>query len=524
MNPANSNGQPEQIKNIIVLGGGSAGFLAAFAIKKHLPEIPITVVRSTKMGVIGVGEGTIWSVVNFLHRFLELDAKRFHVTCKPGIKLGIHYIWGPRPFFNYTFAPQLTAPLKGTELPRGYFCQENFDYADLASVMMTYDKVCVKKSNGEPQLPSSFAYHLENQLFVEYLEEIAQEWGIETVDDIVSGVKQDASGIKALHLESGNSLEADFFVDCSGFRAELIGNALGSEFVDFNDALYCDSAIFGGWERTPEDVYHPYTTAETMNSGWSWKIEHDHVVNRGYVYCSSFISDDEADEEFRKKNPHIKSTRRIKFRPGARRQTWVKNVVALGNSAGFVEPLEATAIGMICDAALNVVRALRSSGGRNLPAVRDAYNRIQSQNWELIRDFLAVHYRFNTRLDTPFWKACTNDTPLGGAQKYVDFYQEVGPDFSLIGTDLKRDFFDAEGYLSMLVGQNVPYRLKVNIGPRDKHAWKIYKNDLYEATYNAMDMREYVEFVRGQGLDEYSPSRLPNFDLQSENIGELKWH
>ena len=235
MNPANSNGQPEQIKNIIVLGGGSAGFLAAFAIKKHLPEIPITVVRSTKMGVIGVGEGTIWSVVNFLHRFLELDAKRFHMTCKPGIKLGIHYIWGPRPFFNYTFAPQLTAPLRGTELPRGYFCQDNFDYADLASVMMTYDKVCVKKPNGEPQLPSSFAYHLENQLFVEYLEEIAQEWGIETVDDVVSGVQQDDSGIKALHLESGNSLEADFFVDCSGFRAELIGNALGSEFVDFND-------------------------------------------------------------------------------------------------------------------------------------------------------------------------------------------------------------------------------------------------------------------------------------------------
>ena len=312
----NPNGQPNQIKNIVVLGGGSAGFLAAFAIKKHLPEIPVKVVRSTKMGVIGVGEGTIWSVVNFLHRFLELDSKRFHQFCKPGIKLGIHYIWGPRPFFNYTFAPQLTAPLKGTELPRGYFCRDSFDYADLASVMMTQDKVCIKKPNGEPQMPGSFAYHLENRLFVSFMEQVAKELGIETVDDIVSDVEQDESGIKSLHLESGRQIEADFFVDCSGFRAELIGKALGVEFVDFSDALYCDKAIFGGWERRPEDVYHPYTTAETMNSGWSWRIEHDHVVNRGYVYCSSFISDDEADAVFAKKIRTSSRRTASSFAPG----------------------------------------------------------------------------------------------------------------------------------------------------------------------------------------------------------------
>ncbi|MEM9058151.1 MAG: tryptophan 7-halogenase, partial [Pseudomonadota bacterium] len=335
------------IEKIAVLGGGSAGFLAAFALKKQLPEVPLVVVRSTAMGVIGVGEGTIWSVVNFLHRFLELDPARFHRECKPGIKLGIHYLWGPRPFFNYTFAPQLTAPLKGTEHARGYFCQDSFDYADLASVLMTHDKVCLKKPNGEPYLPASYAYHLENERFVRYLEAMAVELGIETVDDVVASVEQDDSGITALKLESGASLAADFFVDCSGFRAELIGKALGEPFVEFSDVLPCDTAIFGGWERTPDDVYHPYTTAETMDAGWSWRIEHDHVVNRGYVYCSSFIGDDEADAEFRRKNPHVKATRSVKFQPGVRRNVWVKNVLALGNAAGFVEPLEATAIGMI---------------------------------------------------------------------------------------------------------------------------------------------------------------------------------
>lgn len=512
------------IRRIVVLGGGSAGFLAAFAIKKHLPDISLTVVRSTSMGVIGVGEGTIWSVVNFLHRYLELDPVRFHKACKPSIKLGIHYLWGPRPFFNYTFAPQLSAPLKGTRLPRGYFCQENFEYADLASALMTHNKVCLTKPNGEPQLPPSFAYHLENQCFVAYLEELAREWEIETVDDIVADVVQDDTGIRSLQLKSGNTIDGDLFVDCSGFRAELIGKALQEPIIDFSDTLFCDSAIFGGWERTPDDIYHPYTTAETMDAGWSWRIEHDEVVNRGYVYCSAFISADEAEAEFRRKNPKVESTRGVKFKPTARRRLWVKNVVALGNSAGFVEPLEATAIGMICDGALNLVRGLESAGGVVSPAVRDAYNRIQTENWRLIRDFLAIHYRFNTRLDTPFWRACINDTPLGGAQKYVDFYLDVGPDFSLIHTDLKRDFFDAEGYLSMLVGQQVPYRRKVQMSLKDKHAWRVHKNNLRDLTFNAMDMFEYAAAVRGEGVSDSANVSVNDFYRQTANLGELSWH
>ena len=512
----------KKINRIVVLGGGSAGFLAAFGIKKQMPEIEVVVVRSTKMGVIGVGEGTIWSVVNFLHHFIGIPAEDFHKKINPSIKLGIHYLWGPRPFFNYTFAPQLTAPLKGSEIPRGYFCDEDFDYADMASVLMTHDKVCIRKPNGLPHLPGSFAYHLENRLFVGYLEELASEYEIETIDDLVCGVEDDEDGINTLILESGQKVSADFFIDCSGFRAELIGKALNEEFKSFQDVLYCDRAIFGGWERTPDDPYHPYTTAETMNSGWSWQIEHDHVVNRGYVYCSQFISDDEADAEFRKRNPNIEHTKSVKFNAGVRKRTWVKNVIAFGNAAGFVEPLEATAIGMICDGVVNFVRAIKSTGGYLAPAARDAYNRLQETNWELIRDFLAVHYKFNKRLDTPFWNACINDTNLGGAQKYIDLYHEVGPDFSLLTTEMKRDFFGAEGYLSMLVGQQLPYRRQLDLSFEEKHRWKLYRNNLKESIYEAMDMKEYLEFVRGSGLPEFSESkRLP---AEAEGVGELQWH
>ncbi len=210
----------------------------------------------------------------------------------------------------------------------------------------------------------------------------------------------------------------------------------------------------------------------------------------------------------------------MKFRAGVRRRTWVKNVVALGNSAGFVEPLEATAIGMICDGSVSLVRALKSTGGILADAPRDAYNRLQTTNWEIIRDFLAIHYKFNRRLETPFWHACVNDTPLGGAQKYVDYYQEVGPDFSLLHTDLKRDFFSAEGYLSMLLGQQVPYRRQIEFSVKEKHTWKLARDGLKDAMFNAMDMNEYLAHVRGHAAPV--STRPPTRDLGA--TGELQWH
>ncbi|MEM7456900.1 MAG: tryptophan halogenase family protein [Planctomycetota bacterium] len=530
-NSPNTNGAPvlngsssRKVNRVVVLGGGSAGFLVALAIKKHLPDTPLVVVRSTKMGVIGVGEGTIWSVVNFLHRFLGLDPARFHRDVRPTLKLGIHYLWGSRPFFNYTFAPQLSQPLEKTNILRGYFCDEECDYADIASALMTFDKACLRLPNGQPQILPNHAYHLENRRFVGFLESISDEWGIEKIDDLVNGVEQDESGIKALLLESGNRVEGDLFIDASGFRSELIGKALDVEFVDFSNELYCDSAIFGGWERNEEDVIHPYTTAETMDAGWSWRIEHDEVVNRGYVFCSKYISDEDADAEFRRKNPHVEMTKCIKFRPGVRRKTWHKNVIAVGNSAGFVEPLEATAIGMICDSAVNIVRALAANEGHIHPVQAEAYSRIQFENWEIIRDFLALHYKFNDRLDTPFWNAAQEETPLGRTEKIVDYYRVTGPDMSLIGADLKRDFFDLEGYLSMLVGQKVPYERKIEFSLQERNQWKVYKNRLRDSMYSAMDMRECLTHLRGENAFANPNKEGATIDINSPHVGELQWH
>ncbi len=527
------NGRPTRtIRRIVVLGGGTAGFLAALALRKHVQDVAVTVIRSTKMGVIGVGEGTIPSVVHFLHRFLGYDADVLYREVRAAPKLGIRYEWGPRPFFNYTFTGQVIGSHRSLAMPRGYYCRESFDFADLNSALMVHDRVCVRMPNGQAKFNPNLSYHLENRKFVAFLERQADMARIEKIDDIVERVVTDTEGVRELHLASGQVITADLFVDASGFRAELIGRALKEPTAEYSDALFCDRAVVGTWDRTDE-TYHAYTTAETMDAGWCWRIEHDERINRGYVFCSKFISDDQAIEEFGRKNPRARVGKVIPFPAGVRRRTWVRNVIAIGNAAGFVEPLEATAIGMICDASLRLVKALQASGNRAVPIQRDIFNRVTRKNWDIIRDFLALHYKFNTRLDTPFWRAARADVSLGDAQAYVDYYRAVGPDFSILDTELKRDFFTAEGYLVMLLGQQVPFERPVVISPEQQQAWNAYKSNLRAVAADGLTVPEFLDRVRAEATGAQfarQAAMARNVERRDARIGdgpkvgELNWH
>ncbi len=514
------------VKRVLVLGGGSAGFLAAAALKIKCPELDVVVLRSLKMGVIGVGEGTIPSVVHFLHRYLGIDSTEFHQEVHPAIKLGIQYLWGPRPRFHYTFSAQLSSPHPELPLARGYYCQDNFDYADLNSALMATGKVCLRRPDGHPRFNPNFAYHLENKRFVGYLESLADKLKISKIDDILVGVDQDEHGIIGLRLDSGQTEKADLYVDCSGFQSELLGKALAEPFVSFEDALYCNRAIVGGWARTDEP-YYPFTTAETMTSGWCWQIEHDDLVNRGYVYSPDFISDEEAEREFRDKNPKITRTHIVRFKAGVYRRTWVKNVVAIGNAAGFVEPLEATAIGIICDAAFHLCTAIRTANYFVGQMQREIFNRVTYDNWIIVRDFLAIHYRFNSRLQTPFWKACQESVPVGTADEIVNLYRDVGPDLSLLASELKRNFFTAEGYLAMLVGQKVPYRDSDRVPNGQARIWDRFRSRLHQLASNGMDMSEYLEYLRthGNNFGEGAGGQRQMQRVGAGNkMGELNWH
>ena len=284
----------------------------------------------------------------------------------------------------------------------GFYCFDDMENASLGSSFMAQDKMFERAADGRPILHMDFAYHIENESFADFLESLAVRSGVKIISDTIAAVRQDEQGVAAINLASGNTETADLYVDCSGFSSLLLGKTLGEPFVSYTSTLFCDRAVIGGWPRTDEPL-RPYTIAETMNSGWCWQIEHPTRINRGYVYSSAFISDEEAERELREKNPKLVGpTRIVKFISGRYERSWVKNVVAIGNASGFVEPLEATALAIIGTRCMLLTELLMESDLIAHPADARMFNSLTARVWDSVRRFLATHYRFNTRLDTPF--------------------------------------------------------------------------------------------------------------------------
>jgi tryptophan 7-halogenase len=486
------------IKNVLVLGAGSAGLLAALTLRRKAPQFQVRVLRSREIGVIGVGEGTTPVFPNHILLTLGIPAGEFYARAEPLWKLGVKFLWGPRGRFDFTFSQQLDAQWSDLPRPNGFYCDAEFQSVDLAAALMHADKVFPRNpKGGGPAIQPWYGFHIENRKLVDVLEQIAVEWGVEIIDGTMSSAERGPNGIAAIHLEDGQRLAADLFVDASGFRSELLGKALEEPFISFDRSLFCDRAVVGGWERTTEPIL-PYTTAETMDAGWSWQIEHEHHVNRGYVFASQSISDEQAAEEFRRKNPKVpKDLRIVKFRSGYHRRSWVDNVLAIGNANGFVEPLEATALLVICQQLSHFLNLMEHCRYIPTPTMQELYNDLLAGTWNEIRDFLSLHYKFNTLLDTPFWRHCREDTDVGGAGPLLAFYAENGPT-GLCRYKLPQlsTAFGIEGYLVMLVGNGVPYRARHRPSVQELGTWKRHIADCAAQARGAMDVREALDCIR----------------------------
>ncbi len=512
------------ISSVLVLGAGSAGLLAAVALKRNFPALTVRVLRDPDTPVIGVGESTTPNVPVFLFDFLKLSPRHFYKSTRATWKIGIHFLWGRRDHFNYTFERQLDARWSDLPLANGYYCDEDFSSVLPSAALMEQKKAFVRDPDtGAPLLDGFHAFHLYNPAFVQYLEEVCAQNDISIIDGKLQAAQRGPNGVESLTLTDSRTLEADLFIDASGFHAQLLGKALEEPFVSYTDALFCDRCVVGSWDRAGEPIL-PYTVAETMDAGWCWQIEHQHSINRGYVYCSQALSEDQAHAEFMRKNPKAKTWDHVlKFRSGRYRRSWVDNVVAIGNASGFVEPLEATAIMVICSMCTNLVTLLKDCSLTPNAPVRDLYNHLAAESWDDIKKFLSIHYKFNDRLDTPFWKRCRAEVNVEPSKALLDFYAAEGPSglcryyIGDVGTSSGlHSVFGLEGYLLMLIGMRVPYAARPAISAGDRRIWELHRAAARKAAAEGYTSEQAWEFIHLPGW-RWSDEAAPAPPLQPAN-------
>lgn len=472
------NEAKDTYRNVAIIGGGTSGYLAALAMKKKYPKLEVTMIESSKIPVIGVGEATTPEIRKFLFKRLGLSTVEFYKKVKPTWKLGIKFFWGlPGDyFFNYPFGK--------SDIRSAMLIDGNINNCSLTSLLMANDSsFLISTENAESGDPFfslsndiSYALHLDNASFIAYLKEEAMRMGVKSIDDlIVDGERNTSNGeLQAVIGEKGHRYEYEFFVDCSGFRSLLIEKVMGSPYHSFSNSLFTDSAVTGCIPNS--NKVKPYTYAESMNNGWCWNIPMRGEDHRGYVYCSQYCTMEDAIKELESKNPGIVNFKSIKFRSGRHLEICRENVFAIGNSYAFVEPLESTGIHMI----IKEVEALTDNFLllKKSPSVKAAINRNMNDHWDYLKGFLSIHYKYNKKFDSKFWMDCRSQTDISSIKWLVDLYNEIGllsyagDKFGeIITKEIKDDIFGLLGFDTLLLGQGV-IPDNFSRGVQNRNIWK----------------------------------------------------
>jgi tryptophan 6-halogenase len=429
------------IKSIVIVGGGSAGWMTGAYLSRALREsVKITLVESASISTIGVGEAT-FSTIKLFFDYLDLDEREWMPKCNAAYKLAIKFVnWNRerRHFYH---------PFQRYEIVDGFNMAEWWLKLSASSNLDSFDYTCFtipalcdqkkspryfdgevfdnrvadqfaagqslqKKMLSELRIQYPYAYHFNAGLLAEFMMEYATQRGVTRIlDDVVDVHLTEDGGVGHILTKEHGAISGDLFIDCTGFRGLLINQALREPFIPFSESLLCDSAVAMQIPResAKKDI-NPYTTATALSSGWVWNIPLYGRDGTGYVYSSAFLSKDEAEREFR---AHLGSASdgcnplHIKMRVGRNRNSWVKNCVAIGLSSGFVEPLESTGIFFIQHAIEELVNHL--PGGASDEEMVKSYNRVIAECIDGVREFLTLHYYGSNRSDTPFWKATKED-------------------------------------------------------------------------------------------------------------------
>jgi len=424
-----------RLQNIVIVGGGTAGWMAAAAFASLLGRnYSIRLIESDEIATIGVGEATIPLIKDF-NAALGIDENEFLRATQGTYKLGIEFVnWGqqgdsyihgfgkigrdlgPLPCYQYWLKMHQAG--QASDL-------ENYSINTFAP---RKSKFLSRKPemDGSPLGDINNAFHFDAGLYAQFLRRYAQERGVERIEGRIlqTKLRENDGFVESLTLASGQTIAGDFFVDCSGMRALLIGQALGREYEDWSHWLPCDRAVAVPCESVTPLV--PYTRATAHSAGWQWRIPLQHRIGNGHVYSSRFMGQEEATDILLNNldGKQLADPRHIPFTPGRRKETWYKNCVAVGLASGFFEPIESTNIHLVQTAITRVIRMFPTM--EFAQANIDEYNKQTQTEYERIRDFIILHYKATQRTDSAFWNHCRTMEIPATLQHKIDLFSSNG--------------------------------------------------------------------------------------------------
>lgn len=449
------------IDNIIIVGGGTAGWMAAAALSRLRAGRPvaITLVESEAIGTVGVGEATIPPFLDF-NRLLDIDEREMLAATQGSFKLGIQFVnWGKQgdsyihPFGNYGYQ------MAGVSFHHVWHKLHQagdlrpiqvFNMETMAAHFGRFARTEDYQRDDLP--PVNHAYHIDAGRYARFLRSYAEKRGVVRHEGKVTNVAQNGENgfVTAIMLDNGTEIKGDLFIDCSGFRGLLIEQTLKTGYDDWSEFLPCDRAVALPCLREDGSGPLPYTRATAHSAGWQWQVPLQHRNGNGHVYCSNFMGDDEAHDILVSNiagKPQAEPNF-LRFVTGRRKKFWNKNVVALGLSAGFMEPLESTSLHLV-NTGINKLIAVLSLDGIN-QVQEDSFNRLTGKEYDKIRDFLILHYKATSRDDSEFWNYCRTMPVPGSLTEKIELFRHNGQIFRE-----DDELFTETSWAAVMMGQGI---------------------------------------------------------------------
>jgi len=493
----------DQIKEVVILGGGTAGWMAAAALSKLMQRtnLNITLIESKVIGTVGVGEATI-PQIRLFNTLLDIDENDFMKRTQGTFKLGIEFVnWGKlgeryiHPFGGYG------VDMEGIHFH--HFWQKakknNADLPDLSDYCLqayaAENNKFTRPLNVErsPLRKIAYAFQFDAGLYAKFLREISEEKGTKRIEGKVVSVQQDNDNghIQSLTLENGDTIAGDFFIDCTGFIGLLIDKTLGAGYQDWSDMLPVNHAVACACTQDEDPI--PYTRATAKDAGWQWRIPLQHRLGNGYVFSDKFLEADKAEAELMKslEGTPLADPKHIKFTTGHRKKFWDKNCLSLGLAAGFMEPLESTSIHLI-QTGLSRLMAQFPDKNFNQKDI-DYYNKRTESEYVRIRDFLILHYKASVRDDTEFWRYIQAMPLPDKLQEKMELYKENGRIFRE-----DNELFNETSWLAVMHGQGLKpksYHPVADVISDEEVASRLA--DIHNSVVKSSDyMPNHIDYIR----------------------------